>query len=81
MNHPATGYLDEMPDFQKLEHEAQQAAQGHPDEVDKAVSKGEQEADQRVGQEHASQVEEAGTALEKELGGQEDQNQNPPNQQ
>jgi MT0933-like antitoxin protein len=68
-----------MPDFDKLEQEAQQAAQGHSEQVDQAISKGEQDVDQRMGQEHASQVQEAGTEVEKELGTQ--QGQQPPNQQ
>ncbi len=57
-----------MADFDKLEQEARQAAQGHSQQVDEAISKGEQEVDQRVGQDHASQVQEAGNELEKELG-------------
>ncbi len=57
-----------MADFYKLEQEARQAAQGHSQQVDEAISKGEQEVDQRVGQDHASQVQEAGNELEKELG-------------
>lgn len=68
-----------MPDFDKLEQEAQQAAQGHSEQVDEAISKGEQEVDQRAGQDHASQVQEAGSELEKELGTQ--QAPQPPNQQ
>ncbi|HET6965388.1 MAG TPA: Rv0909 family putative TA system antitoxin [Acidimicrobiales bacterium] len=57
-----------MADFEKLEEEAKQAAQGHSQQVDEGISKGEQEIDQRVGQDHASQVQQAGDALEKELG-------------
>ncbi len=57
-----------MADFEKLEQEAQQAAQAHSQQVDEAISKGEQEVDQRVGQDHASQVQEGGNELEKELG-------------
>ncbi len=57
-----------MADFEKLEQEAQQAAQGHSQQVDEAISKGEQEIDQRVGQDHASEVQGAGTEIEKELG-------------
>lgn len=73
-----------MPDFDKLEQEAQQAAEGHSQQVDEAVTKGEQEVDQRVGQDHASQVQDAGSELEKELGtaqGAQDPNQQPPGQQ
>lgn len=57
-----------MADFEKLEQEAKQAAQGHSQQVDEAISKGEQEIDQRVGQDHAAQVQEAGNELEKKLG-------------
>lgn len=57
-----------MPDFEKLDQEAQKAAQGHSEQVDEAISKGEQEVDGRIGEDHASQVGEAGTEIEKELG-------------
>lgn len=69
-----------MPDFEKLEQEAQQEAQGHSQQVDDAITKGEQEADQRVGQDHDSQVQQAGAALERELGGQSEEGQQRPNQ-
>jgi hypothetical protein len=73
-----------MPDFDKLEQEAQQAAEGHSSQVDEAVTKGEQGIDQRVGQDHASQVQDAGSELEKELGtdqGGSAADQQPPGQQ
>jgi hypothetical protein len=57
-----------MPDFQKIEQEAKEAAQGHSSQVDEAMTRGEQEVDQRIGQEHADQVQKAGDAMEKELG-------------
>jgi hypothetical protein len=57
-----------MPDFEKLEQEETQAAQDHSSQVDDAVQQGEQDIDQRIGQDHADDVTRAGDALEKELG-------------
>jgi hypothetical protein len=57
-----------MSDFEKIEHEAQDLAGGHSSQVDEGINRGEQEIDQRLGQEHAGEVEKAGDALEKELG-------------
>ena len=57
-----------MPDFDKLEQEAKQAADQHPGQVDDAISKGEQEVDQRLGGSHSSEVGKGGEELEKELG-------------
>lgn len=59
-----------MVDFDKVEQEAQKAAQGHSKQVDEAVSKGEQDADQRLGKDHDSQVQDVGNEVEKELGAQ-----------
>lgn len=68
-----------MSDFQKMEQEAEQAAQGHSSEVDQGVQDAEQGIDQRVGEGHADDVQKAGDALEKELGVQQDQQGgNPP---
>lgn len=57
-----------MPDFEKLQQEAEKEIEGHPRQVDEAVSRGEQEVDRRVGQDRASDVQKAGDELEKELG-------------
>lgn len=66
-----------MTDFEKIEQEAQQAAQDHPDQVDEGITKGEQLIDQRIGQDHADDVQKVGDALEKELGDQSQQSGNP----
>lgn len=57
-----------MPDFEKLEQEADKELQDHPQQADEAIAKGEQDLDQRVGQSRASDVQRAGDELEKELG-------------
>jgi hypothetical protein len=68
-----------MADFDNLEQEAQKAAEGHPSQVDEAVSKGEQDLDQSVGQDRAGDVGKVGSELEKELGT--EQAPQPPDQQ
>jgi hypothetical protein len=68
-----------MADFDKLEQEAQQAAESHSGDVDKAISEGEHQVDDRVGQDGSSQVQDAGNDVEKELGT--EQASPPPGQQ
>ena len=57
-----------MPDFNELEQDARKLAGEHPESVDKAVTEGEQQVDQRLGGSHDSDVEKGGEELEKELG-------------
>ncbi|MDE3203289.1 MAG: hypothetical protein KGQ66_03595 [Acidobacteriota bacterium] len=59
-----------MADFDKIEQEARKEAEDHPQQLDRAVTEGEQEVDQRVGQDHAPEVQQAAGEIEKELGDQ-----------
>ena len=57
-----------MPDFNELEQDAKKFADQHPQQVDEAVTKGEQQVDQRLGESHSADVAKGGDELEKELG-------------
>lgn len=61
--------------FDEARNDAEKLAKEHPEQVDEAIKKGEQEADQRTGDKYDKQVGEAGQRAEDYLTGQQGQGQ------
>lgn len=70
--------MSDVGDFAK---KAEQFGKDHPQDVDKGVEEAEKFADERTGNKYEDQVKKGGEQVEKRLGGGQDQQQNPQDQQ
>jgi hypothetical protein len=63
-----------MSEFSGLENEAESLAKDHPQEADKALDEAGQFADRETGNKFDSQIQDAEGAVDKDFGGQDQQN-------